>query len=155
MEINVVKKESPQVQLNRFIPYRLTNLAERVSVALSRIYSREFDVSIPEWRILATLAEQPDMLAKEIVAQTHMDKVKVSRAVNALDRKGCLLKQKDVSDSRAMLLSLNEQGINLYRSIAEKAIQWETSLLEDLKESDREVLFQLLDHLDARVSDIT
>lgn len=151
----MIKKQRPKVQLNRFIPYRLNNLAERVSVALSRIYSREFDVSIPEWRILATLAEQPDMLAKEIAAQTHMDKVKVSRAVNALDRKSCLLKQKDASDSRAVLLSLNERGMSLYHSIAEKAIEWEVALLEDLKETDKEVLFELLDHLDQRVSDIT
>lgn len=144
-----------KVKLKEFMPYRLNNLAERVSVALSRIYSQEFDVSIAEWRILATLAEHPNLLAKEIGQQTHMDKVKVSRAVSALDRKLCLHKQKDAEDSRAIRLQLNEQGRALYEAIALKALAWEQKLLEELNVGQRATLYELLNHLDERVTEIT
>jgi len=147
-----VSEQESQVTLDRFIPYRLNNLAQRVSQALSRIYSSEFNVSVPEWRILATLAENPKLLAKEIGQQTHMDKVKVSRAVSALDSKGCLTKQRDENDSRAIRLALNAAGIRLYQQIAEKALQWEERLLVDLSQAQQEQLYDLLNYLDARVS---
>lgn len=124
-------------------------------MALSRIYSNEFNVSIAEWRILATLAEYPKLLAKEIGSQTHMDKVKVSRAVNALDKKGCLIKERDQNDSRAIRLALNAVGIGLYQAIAEKALEWEKALLADLDEERQKQLFELLNYLDARVTTIT
>ena len=147
--------KSPKVKLKNFMPYRLNNLSERVSVALSRIYSDQFDVSVPEWRILATLAEHPKLLAKEIGLQTHMDKVKVSRAVSALDQKGCLIKQKDSNDSRAIRLTLNERGIELYREIAGKALEWEKALLKELDNEQQQTLYDLLNHLDRRVNRIT
>lgn len=150
-----MSNNNPQVRLNNFIPYRLNNLSERVSVALSRIYSNEFNVSVAEWRILATLAEYPKLLAKEIGLQTHMDKVKVSRAVNALDKKGCLIKERDQNDSRAIRLALNAVGIGLYQAIAEKALEWEKALLADLDEERQSQLFELLNYLDARVTAIT
>ena len=146
---------SPKVKLKNFIPYRLNNLAERVSVALSRIYSDQFGISVAEWRILATLAEYPELLAKEIGLQTHMDKVKVSRAVSALDKKGCLVRQKDDSDSRAIRLALNDQGIKLYKDIARKALEWEKALLMELDGQQQEALYNLLNHLDRRVTSIT
>ncbi len=146
---------SPKVKLKNFIPYRLNNLAERVSVALSRIYSDQFGISVAEWRILATLAESPELLAKEIGLQTHMDKVKVSRAVSALDKKGCLVRQKDDSDSRAIRLALNDQGIKLYKDIAKKALEWEKALLMELDGQQQEALYNLLNHLDRRVTSIT
>ncbi len=148
-------EKSPKVKLKNFMPYRLNNLSERVSVALSRIYSDQFDVSVAEWRILATLAEYPKLLAKEIGLQTHMDKVKVSRAVSALDQKGCLIKQKDSSDSRAIRLMLNETGILLYKEIAAKALEWEKALLKELDSEQQQTLYDLLNHLDTRVSRIT
>lgn len=124
-------------------------------MALSRIYSEEFDISIAEWRILATLAEYPHLLAKEIGLRTHMDKVKVSRAVSALDQKRCLVKEKDQSDSRAIRLALNEQGFGLYDAIAHKALDWEKSLLSGLNGQQKKMLYELLNYLDNQVAAIT
>ena len=56
------------LRLQSFLPYRCANLAERISVALSRIYVDQFGVSIAEWRILATLAEHDQLRAQQIGA---------------------------------------------------------------------------------------
>jgi len=155
LEENVSNKNNPKVKLKHFMPYRLNNLSERVSVALSRIYSDEFDISVAEWRILATLAEYPHLLAKEIGQQTHMDKVKVSRAVGTLDQKQCLIKEKDLNDSRAIRLALNAKGLTLYENIAHKALEWEKSLLAGLNGQQKKGLYELLGYLDERVSAMT
>jgi DNA-binding MarR family transcriptional regulator len=59
----------------------LTNL---ISSAIAGAYRERFGLSIPEWRVLAVLANSPDLSAAEVAQRTAMDKVAVSRAVRSL-----------------------------------------------------------------------
>ncbi len=93
-------KKDPSLILNQFLPFRLVNLAKRVSDTYSWVYDREFGLTIPEWRILARLGEQPGLSSKLIGEITLMDKSKVSRGVKQLEDKGLLLKNKDQQDNR-------------------------------------------------------
>ena len=42
-------------RLEEFLPYRLSVAANRVSRLFARRYSEAFGLSIPEWRVLATI----------------------------------------------------------------------------------------------------
>ena len=141
-----------ELRLRRFLPYRCNNLAEKISVSLSRIYVDEFGVSIPQWRILATLAEEGELQAKRIGELTNMDKVRVSRAVSALLEDGLLVRRACSADQRASLLRLSARGRRLYQRIVPEALAWERSLVESLSPGERQTLFTLLDKLDAAVS---
>ncbi|HEY7775198.1 MAG TPA: helix-turn-helix domain-containing protein, partial [Kineobactrum sp.] len=77
-----------ELQLERFLPYLVNNLADRISTGLSRIYADEYGLSIPEWRVIANLAEHGVLNAKSIVTTTGMEKSKVSRAVKSLTDRG-------------------------------------------------------------------
>lgn len=140
-----------ELRLQRFLPYRCNNLAEKISVSLSRIYVEEFGVSIPQWRILATLAEDNRLPAKRIGELTNMDKVRVSRAVSSLVEDGLLVRQARADDNRSSLLRLSARGRRLYRRIVPKALAWEQSLVATLSVSEQRTLFRLLDKLDDRV----
>ncbi len=142
------------LQLSTFVPYRFNNLAERISFALSRIYSERFDIAIPQWRILATLAEQPDLLARDIGRQTHMDKVRVSRAVKVLESRGLLQREASLGDSRASTLALTAEGLAMYARIAPMARDWEARLLQPLTARERDQLFRILGKLDCSIGDI-
>ncbi len=132
------KHSPPQaLSLPQFVPYRMAALAKKISDSLARIYSEEFDLSVAEWRILATLAERPQENARSIVALTAMDKVKVSRAVKLLDEKSLLRKRVSREDSRVQELSLSAQGMKRYRAIAPSALAWESRLLEVLEPQER------------------
>jgi DNA-binding MarR family transcriptional regulator len=139
------------LQLATFLPYRFNNLAERISFALSRIYSERFDIAIPQWRILATLAEQPNLLARDIGRQTHMDKVRVSRAVKALESRGLLQREASPGDSRASTLALTAPGLAMYARIAPMARDWEARLLQPLTPRERDQLFRILAKLDRSI----
>ena len=89
---------SQKVQLHQFVPYRMVHLAANISLALSKIYKQEFDISIPEWRVLAQLAQQQKLYSKDIGKITSMDKSKVSRAVKVLENKHYLIRQTDKND---------------------------------------------------------
>lgn len=145
-------EHSPRtVMLNQFIPYRMVNLAKRISDSCSDIYMDDFDVTVPEWRILARLAEHDRQNARDIGEVTFMDKSKVSRAVKLLDSKGYLVKAKDPNDNRVTYLSLSDTGRQLYNDIAPRALDWESRLISALDISEYRDLMRILEKLDRRL----
>jgi DNA-binding MarR family transcriptional regulator len=145
------EKTNRTVMLNLFVPYRMVNLATNISNACSKIYRSEFDISIPEWRILARLAEHERLNAKDIGRVTFMDKSKVSRAVKILEEKQLIHRQKDENDNRAAYLSLSEMGIKIYAKIAPKALDWEEELIGALDVSEYRDLMRIIEKLDQKV----
>jgi DNA-binding MarR family transcriptional regulator len=144
-----------ELKLASFLPYVLTNLAQGVSVELSGIYGEEFGLSVPEWRVLANLAEHGTLNARQIVDFTAMAKSKVSRAVASLDRRGLLTQQTASSDNRAKDLALSEEGKALYREIVPKVLAWEKNLLEGLEVGEYRDLLYLLEKLEQRLQHIS
>lgn len=139
------------LSLSQFLPYRCNNLGERISASLSRIYVDRFGITISEWRILATLAEYGQLQARQISRKTHMDKVRVSRAVASLQARDLLARQTCERDSRAANISLTAAGNTLFGQIAPEALAWEQKLLQPLEKSERQTLFSLLDKLELQL----
>ena len=54
------------LDLERFLPYRLSVLANTMSTAIAGAYAERFQLSIPEWRVLAVLARNPDLSAAQV-----------------------------------------------------------------------------------------
>jgi DNA-binding MarR family transcriptional regulator len=75
----MARRAPRSLELDSFLPYRLVSLSQRISQALSSIYREEFGVSVPEWRILANLAEKGELSPSEIAAQTGRESPAVSR----------------------------------------------------------------------------
>ena len=78
--------------LDDFLPYRLSVAASRVSRRFARRYGAESGISIPEWRVLAHLAEGGPVSVRDIHARVDMDKSKVSRAAARLEEAGLVRK---------------------------------------------------------------
>ena len=141
-----MSKES-RLQLDDFLPYRISVLANTISGALAGAYTKRFDLRIPEWRVLAVLGGYPDSSARQLAQRTAMDKVAVSRAVAGLTKQGRILSRIDHKDRRRTLLRLSSRGEALLARIAPLARAYETRLLEQLDCSEREQLNELLDRL--------
>lgn len=139
------------LSLARFLPYRCNSLARKISVSLSRIYSDRFGLSIPQWRVLVTLAEYGELQARQVTELTTLDKVQVSRAVAGLAERGLLRRRSCDRDSRASLLRLSESGLAMFRRIEPEALAWEEALLAPLQAGERDTLFNLLDRLDLQL----
>lgn len=143
------KKTSPsprsdRLQLDRFIPYRLSVLSNTVSMNIARAYAREFDLSIPEWRVLAVLARYPDLSAVDVAERTAMDKVAVSRAVQSLLAAKRLVRSYDKVDRRRSVLRLSSAGQSVYTRVAPLALSYEQRLLSALTSSEQRSLDRLL-----------
>src|SRR5437762_1693246 len=86
--------------LDRFLPYRLSVLSNRISQDIAELYAARFALSVTEWRVLAVLGRYPDISASEVAERTAMDKVAVSRAVATLLRDGRLKRRIHAGDRR-------------------------------------------------------
>ena len=139
------------LKLTRFLPYVINNLAERISAGLSTLYSDEYGLTIPEWRVIANLAEHNTLNARQIVQFTTLEKSTVSRAVNNLSARGLVSQQRTEGDNRVKDLALTDAGETLYRSIVPRALAWERDLLEDLNAGEYRDLLHSLYKLEARL----
>ena len=142
------------LKLQAFLPYVLNNLAERVSAGLSGIYVDEYQLSIPEWRVIANLAEHSTLNARQIVAFTTMEKSKVTRAVANLSERGLITQERAEGDNRAKDLTLTDEGLALYRSIVPRLLDWERELLTEMTSGEYRDLIYLLGKLDARLKSL-
>jgi len=143
-----------RIILNEFMPYQLANLAQRVSGNLSHTYRTRFNLTIPEWRVIACLGERGRTTAKVIGQSSFMDKVKTSRAIKSLNEKGILSKEQDPHDSRSTWLSLSRKGHKLYNDLIPYALEWERGFMGALKSKERQQLKEIVAKLSAYLHQI-
>ena len=139
-----VPPESLVLNLEAFLPYRLSVLSNTISRAIAADYAERFQLSIPEWRVMAVLRRFPGISAAEVARRTAMDKVRVSRAVASLIRAGRLERTTDRRDRRRSVLRLSSEGRRIYREIVPFALRRERQLYDVLSDSDRADLDRLL-----------
>jgi DNA-binding MarR family transcriptional regulator len=121
-----------KLQLEAFLPYRLNRIAAAVSQDFRSVYGPHHDLTIPEWRVLATLGQFEAMSAKAIGRHSAMHKTKVSRAVRALEERRWLRRRPSEEDRREEILTLTAQGESVYRQIVPKALAFERRILDEL-----------------------
>ena len=138
------------IDLDRFLPYRLSVLTNVVSSTIAEAYQRRFGLSIPEWRVLAVLARHPGVSAAEVARLTRMDAVAVSRAVARLIAAGRLRRTIARDDRRRSVLAMTATGTAVYREVAPLALGYERELLATLGAAERAALDRVLDALTTR-----
>jgi DNA-binding MarR family transcriptional regulator len=138
------------MDLQRFLPYRLSVVTELVSRALAAVYAERFDLTRDEWRVIAQLADVREIKATELGARTSLPKMAVSRAVTRLERDGLITRGPDPQDKRNLVVRLLPPGRALYRRIEPMALARETFLLEGLNDAERSALEGALAKMEAR-----
>lgn len=132
------------LQLEKFLPYRLSVLTNTVSSAIAGAYAQRFALSIPEWRVIAVLAGEPNLSAAEVAQRTAMDKVAVSRAVSSLLRAKRIERRVAAADRRRSVLRLSPEGERVYADVVPFALAYERELLRPLRSRERAVLERAL-----------
>ena len=137
------------LELERFLPYRLSILSNRVSQAIAREYTERFSLSMTEWRVMAVLARfnGEGMSAREVAERTAMDKVAVSRALARLGSAGRVSRSTHGGDKRRSVLRLTAKGWKIHDTVAPRARAHERELLGHLTAEEKRVLTQILDKL--------
>jgi len=140
------------LDLERFLPFRLSVLANRLTRAVARVYMHRFHLSAPEWRTIAVLGLYGAMSANSVVERTAMDKVRVSRAVARLLTAGRITRRTDVEDRRRAILDLTAKGRTDYEQIVPMVLAVESELLSEVSAEERAALDRILRKLEGRTA---
>jgi DNA-binding MarR family transcriptional regulator len=137
------------LKLDQFIPYRLSVASNAVSNRIAQAYRKRFGLKIAEWRIIAILAENTQMMPQALSEATRMDKISVSRAAAAMVERGLISAQDNPGDGRSHFLQLTLEGRALYEEIAPVALAMEAELFGALSPQERISLDNLLRRVEA------
>lgn len=135
------------LDLEHFLPYRLSVLSNRISQGIAAAYRNRFDLSVTEWRAIAIVGRYPGISATGVAQRSAMDKVAVSRAVKNLLARQLLERQDNDSDRRAKHLHLSPAGRDIHDRIVPAARAYERRLIDALEPADREALDRVIRRL--------
>lgn len=139
--------EKPILTLERFLPYRVSILSNKVSSIIADTYQDKFALSITEWRIMAVLGEYPGSSADEISSKTQIEKSILSRSVNRLLKRHLIEREVSDTDRRRSHIQLSETGRAVYEEIVPLSYAYENSLLECFTEQEQALFSELVDRL--------
>ncbi|WP_439612273.1 MarR family winged helix-turn-helix transcriptional regulator [Reyranella sp.] len=139
--------EAQALELEKFLPYRLSVLAQLVSESLHDLYAGPFELSVTQWRAMAALGRFAPLTASDVGQRIVMDKVAVSRAVASLMKRGLVERATDLDDRRRASLRLTEKGRMVHAQIVPLALKYEADLYQALSAEERQALNSLCDKL--------
>ncbi|MBV8908339.1 MAG: MarR family transcriptional regulator, partial [Sphingomonas sp.] len=71
--------DGPTIDLDRYVPAFVTNIANKLSNSATAVYQKNFGVNVTEWRIMTQLALEPGIPASRICQVIGFNKGPVSR----------------------------------------------------------------------------
>jgi DNA-binding MarR family transcriptional regulator len=139
-----------RLNLDTYLPYRLSVASNKVSALIARAYEARFGISVPQWRVLVILAESAPLSQKQLIDRTAMDKVTISRAVTALVARGLLVRTSQAHDRRTDLLNLAQAGKQIVNDVTPIALEFERALLNGITPETITQLDSLLRELERK-----
>jgi DNA-binding MarR family transcriptional regulator len=137
--------------LASFLPYRLAVVTDSLHRVFSESYQQTCNLTIPEWRALAIVAQFGTLSPTVIGQHTAMDKVKVSRSTQSLVTKGLLRQTQDPRDGRGRLLRLTRKGESTYARMVPLAATLEAMVFDDLNRAEVAALSRVLTKISTRL----
>lgn len=128
--------------LSRLLTYNLSLLANMLSRGAGARYSREFGVTLMEWRVIGSLALDAPMSLQQISRRFDLDKGQSSRTVATLLERGLVYRGVNGDDRRSLSLKLTPSGWRLYRRILQSARARSDRLLGCLDAGERKTFLR-------------
>lgn len=116
-------------------------------------YGRRFKITVTEWRVLATIASEPDRSGEDIARTLCMERMTVSRAVRRLENGGNVARRSDPTNKKRNLWRLTAAGWKIFDEIVPDAQQRQRRLLAEFSKTEKERLAQLLDKVIQQLDD--
>ena len=133
--------------LENFLPYRLLEVAQGISRRITRVLAEDWDMSLAEWQVLASLAREGAVSVREIEPRTLLDTVAVSRAAKRLTDRRLIKRDVNKQDKRLVVLRPTKKGRDVAAEIGHSVMEMEVDFLKGMNVQDRIRLSQLLKSL--------
>ena len=147
--------EGANLKINEFLTFHLLRLASVAKSSVAREYLDPAGLSVPEWRLLATVANFSPLPFSDITAMTTMDKGQVSRTLRSAQGKGLVASELVPADRRGsadgttssisrVMVSITPSGRALYQKVMPVAQRYQLGLIALMSPEERRVMLDVL-----------
>ncbi|MGM4885220.1 flavin reductase [Tardiphaga sp. 20_F10_N6_6] len=157
--IDKAQPRAPALASNSFARSYLSYLLARASFNVSSSFHtrlKEWDLTVPEWRVLACLADVEGLSVGELAAMALMKQPGLTKVLDRMERDDLLKRKSTSNDRRRVTLYLTAKGRARVKPVQKAALEHETELLSRFSDDERATIKYTLDLLiDSGMSDDT
>jgi DNA-binding MarR family transcriptional regulator len=135
------------VALDRFLTYRLHQVAKLSDRASADAYAAELGLPVGEARCLAAVGYFAGLSVVELAARANLHKGPASRAAQSLVERGLVGKHASQTDGRGVVLNLTPAGRKLWARAMDLIARRNEEIFGCLSSSERRQLGAMLDRL--------
>jgi len=146
------------LRVNDFLTFHLLRLSSIAKASASRVYLDPAGLSVPEWRLLAAVANHSPLPFSDITAMTAMDKGQVSRTLRSAQAKGLVETELVPTDRRGtieggtssisrVIVSITPAGAELYGKVMPVAQRYQAGIIGLMSVEERRVLLDVLQRI--------
>lgn len=133
------------------VPIRIRKISDDFQEVVNLALRGMEGVRFTDARILAYLAERDTTSMADISRDLKIDKAWISRLVRELSDRRLVIRERDQSDSRSLLVALTDTGRMMYNEVMKIAIRHNDTVMADI-DLARAITF--LDTLEANVAQV-
>ncbi len=134
--------------LKDFITFRVARVNARLNSQATQILSKHAGLSLVQWRMIISIADQGTTTSNQICRSTAMDKGLVSRKLKDLVKDGFVTSETNDADHRQNMLSLTPKGQAVHDKTLPIMRRRQAYLLAQLDEEEARVLASALSKID-------
>ena len=124
--------------------FRFNYLALRYNIPLYGWVVKEFGLPRPEYVVVYSLGLRDGVTARDISVSYGFPKNSLSRAINALERKGLVARTRHPTDKRSFVINLLPSGRRLFEKTLPRFVAVQDEMLRVLSATERTTLSVLL-----------
>ena len=133
--------------LDQFLTYRLHQVNKVTDRASSDAYAQEFGLPVGEARCLAAIGNFAPLSINQLAAKANLDKAQASRAAQALEARGLVVKGGSPTDARAVLLEPTAEGRRLWTRVMRLIARRNEEIFGCLTHGEQEQLAAMLERV--------
>lgn len=122
------------------------HLARRLQQAHSLLWGAMVseEITSPQFAVVNTLAEQPDIDQRTLSERVHLDRSTIADLVARLAGRGLLERVRDPRDGRRNVLKLTAEGTRVHRVLVTRTARMNRVFLAPLDEEEGRTLLRLI-----------
>jgi len=143
-------RRAPPLASNSFARNYLSYLLARASFNVSGEFHarlKDWDLTVPEWRVLACLMDVEGLSVGELAAMALMKQPGLTKVLDRMERDGLVKRQSTSSDRRRVTLHLTAKGRARVKPVQVAAMEHEAELLKKFSDDERATIKYALDLL--------
>ena len=135
--------QTDQPFVTSYLLYLLAAVSDRASAEF-HAHARAAGLRVPEWRVLACLADEDGAMVTRLARLSLMEQSRLTRIIDQMGDRGLVSRRSDPEDRRRVRVFLTEFGRDLALRLIVDAREHEARILDALGSEDSERIKSIL-----------